>query len=890
MKSLKRVIDKSKIYFFTTLLISIISLKSFAQNQIYIEGNVTSNNEKIDNANVILKNEKTLATISYTSTNNLGFFKFLINTNEKKLRLIINCIGYESYSKDIEIVSNNINLGTIELNQNPLELNEVIIESEKKSIIIKGDTTVYNIKKFLNGTEDNLKDVLKNLPGMRINSNGKIEVNGKVISELLIDGDNLYNGQHQFATENLSSKIIKSIEFYKNHTPYDKIKTDSTTNETALNVIIKEEFKKKLKGYFLAENNLKERYKVSSTLYNLNKKNKFSLIQNWNNLGELPISIIDYFNLTKNEESENSSESSVSFSSFEIIPKFLSSGENVAKKNNSFFNLSNVLSPNKKTKINYYSIFNTSSQKEIVNNSQNFTNSNLRIQELNNNKETNLFGVFNLKSVFKPNEKTVLKMNNYYLIDKVNSFYKTASTINSIDSSINQSGKNNIQKTENNISFSKKNNSSFFFSNAFLNVERVKNSNEINSNVPFLNLNFETNYLFRQTYDKSKSVFGALSKYGFKVKKINIDLKIGYTNSNFEFENRSPTNFDYYNQYKTKEQFLTQEINSAATIYKKTTLSLTVNNNIIYQNVNFNKKYTTSFIGYSLNLKFSFTPNSILQISNSYSNSLSNQENLIQNYYIRDYRSILKNLNLQPNTLFPLYKINLNYLKSNPKTNNVLIINLNHTWTNKSENVNIINESNYSIFENSINNKNQLSDFIVYFENNLKKIPFSLTFNTDIKYTLKEYYINQNLSFFKSTYLSNSFSVRSRFKKSPIHFDFGYNFSLTDYNNNENISIYEVRQLFVNTNGIFFKNVYWRLSYSYNNFIVNNSANPLSILSAGLRYSKQKSKWEFLVNAHNVLNFDNPIFSTNLSGVGYESVSTKLNLEGYVNFGIKYKF
>ena len=85
---------------------------------------------------------------------------------------------------------------------------------------------------------------------MKINENGKIEVNGKLISELLIDGENLYNSQHQFATENLSSKIVKSVEFYKNYNSFDRLKKDSITNETALNIIIKDEYKKKNKRAF----------------------------------------------------------------------------------------------------------------------------------------------------------------------------------------------------------------------------------------------------------------------------------------------------------------------------------------------------------------------------------------------------------------------------------------------------------------------------------------------------------------------------------------------------------------------------------------------------------------------------------------------------------------
>jgi hypothetical protein len=872
-------------------LFFIFFYSSFAQNQIKISGSIINDtNEKLENANVILKNEKTFSIISYSTSDSEGYFYFSINTTETKIKIIISRLGYETVSKDIEITSDIINLDSIKLIKNTLELKEIIIESQKKAIVVKGDTTIYNVNRFLNGTEDSLKDLLKNLPGMRINSNGKIEVNGRVISELLIDGDNLYKSQHQLATENLSSKIVKSIEYYKNYTSFDKVKMDSISNDTALNIIIKDEYKKKIKGHLSVENNFDNRYKVNSTVYNLNEKNKFSLIQNWNNIGDVPISIIDYFSLVGNEESETNDGSSVTFKSFEVIPKFLRTGENVAMKNNSFFNISNIYIPNKKTKIHFYSLFNTSSQNEIFNNTLKYIDSNLNISENNNSNEKNLFAVFNLKSVFKPNDKTLFKITNYVLIDNINNFDNIESIINTNTSSVNQKNENNTKKFENNFIFSKKFKNSNLYNTMFFNVENVRSASGINSTSPFLNLNFSNNYVFSQKFDKTVANFGAESQYGIKIKKFTTGLKLGYSGKSYDYKNSSETTIDYKNEYKSREYFLTQGINSNLTLSKKMIFSFAINNNFVLQAVNSSQLIKTSFFGYNLNTKISFSHNSILQINNSYSNTLSNPDNLIENEYIKDYRTILRNLNLKPNTLFPLNNLSINYLKTNPETNTFLIINLNHSWSDKSENSNVINENNYSVFENAISTKNEFSDFVFFYEKNLQNVPFIITYNIDMKYTFKKFFINEELSFYKSTYISNSFNIRSKFKKSPIHFDLGYNYSTSDYNNNNTISNNRVIQFFSNINGLFLKNFYWKASYSFNNFIVNNNPNLVTILSASLRYSKQNSNWEYTINMHNVLNFNNPIFVTNQSGAGYESQVSNLNLPGYITLGLKYKF
>jgi hypothetical protein len=880
----------SKFYYFL-ILIAFFPNILFSQEQQTISGICKSiEEEKISNANVIVKDVSSNAILCYTSTNEEGYFLAKFKSTQAEILLSISFLGYRTFEKKVNLPIINSNLGTLILEKDTNELKEIIIESEKKAITIKGDTTVYNVKKFLNGTEDNLKDLIKNLPGIRINSNGKIEVNGKVISELLIDGENLYKSQHQLATENLSSKIVESIEYYKNHVPFDKIKSDSISDQTALNVIIKEEYKKKFKGHIASENNFSKRYKVNSTIYNLHKKNKISFIQNHNNLGELPISIIDYFSLIDNEEIEENSGSKVNFKSFNSIPEFLKSGENVAKKNNAFFNLSNIYIPNKTIKIQFYSILNTSSQNEILSNSQRFTASDLKILENITTSENNFFGIFDLKSIFKPNANTILKMNNSILIDDLEKQNKIESTINEDISFVNQQNNGKSIKIENSINFSKKLKKNSFNNNTFFIFAKEKNNGSIVSTNQFLNLDFSNDYIFNQIFNKTKTKLGSVSKYEIKSKKLNTTLKISYIKAINDFNNNSSTHANYINQYKSNEDFITQEINTTYNFTKKISFSFSVNNNSTFQTISEFETYRKNFIGYNFSTKIAFNPNSILQINKNYSNTLSSPDNIIENEFIKDYRTIIKNLNLQPNSLFPLNKINLGYLNTNPETNSFLIINLNHSWSNKSEGVNIINSSNYNYFENAITPKNEFSDFIIFYEKNLTKIPFAFSANLDLKYKFNKFLTNNNLSFFKSTYISNAFNFRSKFKKSPIHFDLGILYSVTNYYNNESKSNNKVIQFLANTKGIVLKNIYWKANYSYNNFIVNNNKNLFPILSFGIRYSKQKTNWDYTINAHNILNFKNPLFVTNESSIGYESQISNQNLPGYIAFGIKYKF
>ena len=605
----------------------------------------------------------------------------------------------------------------------------------------------------------------------------------------------------------------------------------------------------------------------------------------------MPISIIDYFKLTSNEDVEKNNYSSVVNLSFDDLPKFLKTGDRVAKKNNSFLNLSNVISPNNKLKININTILNFSTQLEIIETQQKYINSNLSVSENSTLNEKNLFGIFDLKNVYKPNANTIFKINNYGLINNLNSYDETNSNLNNNYSSINQSNNGQSKKNENNFSFLKKFDSSSLSLSTFLNFEEIKKENDIKSTSPFLDIVFSNNnYFFNQYFTKNKINIGIESIYNLKLKKSTVFFKGTFQNSKYKFENKSDSNLNYGNKYKSDLDLFIPEIGTNFNLSKKYNILFSVNYNLANQNINSIDNYKSNYVGFNFNNRYLFNYNSVLQINYSYSNNLSNSENLIENEYVKDYRTLIKNKNLFPNTLFPSNKISISYINTNAITNNVLIINLNTTLSNKVESTNIKNEINYSISENAINSKNDSSAFDVYLEHRIKNFPLSVSFSSELKYEYSTFFIDNSPSFFKLFYNSYSLSFKSKFKKSPINFDINTSLSNSNFNNNTSLSNNKNIQLFLNTNGLIFKSLFWNAFYGLNYYNVNTSSSTINELTLGLRYSSQKSKWEYKINANNILNFNNPVYKTNKSSAGLDIQSTILNLAGYINVGLKYKF
>jgi hypothetical protein len=156
-------------------------------------------------------NDTTLHT--YKLSNDKGIFKINLETGQK-FRLVINAWMYETIRKDIVIDASkpNLDLGNIYLSEKTNTLNEVLISSERPPILVRKDTIEFNAESFKTLPSAVVEDLLKKLPGVTVDGEGGIMVNGKAVSKILVDGKEFFGGDHQIATKNLPANIIDKVQ------------------------------------------------------------------------------------------------------------------------------------------------------------------------------------------------------------------------------------------------------------------------------------------------------------------------------------------------------------------------------------------------------------------------------------------------------------------------------------------------------------------------------------------------------------------------------------------------------------------------------------------------------------------------------------------------------
>jgi len=219
---------------------------SFGQNM-QISGNVqdTINKVPLENALAMLVRLKDSVLIDFARTDKAGNFKFA-NLRTDTLQLVVSHpkFGFREYYFLGSEENHEFELKRIVLPPRSQQIDEVTIYAYKDPIYYKGDTLVYVADSFATRPNAVVEDLLKKLPGIKVDANGKITSQGKEISQVLVDGDEFFGADPTMATKNLSAKGVESVQIY------EKKNEDATEGDETIQVMdlkLKDDAKK---GYF----------------------------------------------------------------------------------------------------------------------------------------------------------------------------------------------------------------------------------------------------------------------------------------------------------------------------------------------------------------------------------------------------------------------------------------------------------------------------------------------------------------------------------------------------------------------------------------------------------------------------------------------------------------
>ena len=95
------------------------------------------------------------------------------------------------------------------------DLGEATVHGTQIKMVMRGDTLVYNAAAFQLAEGSMLDNLVRALPGVKLEDGGRITVNGEYVSSLLINGRDFFKGDPQIALANLPAYTVNKIKVYK---------------------------------------------------------------------------------------------------------------------------------------------------------------------------------------------------------------------------------------------------------------------------------------------------------------------------------------------------------------------------------------------------------------------------------------------------------------------------------------------------------------------------------------------------------------------------------------------------------------------------------------------------------------------------------------------------
>jgi hypothetical protein len=235
--------------------------------------------------------------VNYALTSRKGEFTIAdipLNTN---CTMVITNRGYDVFSRSIFLAPDRkeLLLDTILLVKSYNELKAVTVTALRPPVSVKPDTLEFNVSAFKTLPNAMIEDLLKQLPGVEVDKDGNITINGKKVSKLMVEGREFFGGDPKIAIKNLPKDIIDKLQVVDNKSREARFnKTTDGNEELAINLTLRKEVQKGWFGRLSAGYGTSERYEGAGMINFFNGSKQFSVIANTNNTNRGNISGGDF--------------------------------------------------------------------------------------------------------------------------------------------------------------------------------------------------------------------------------------------------------------------------------------------------------------------------------------------------------------------------------------------------------------------------------------------------------------------------------------------------------------------------------------------------------------------------------------------------------------------
>ncbi|WP_420633039.1 outer membrane beta-barrel family protein [Candidatus Palauibacter sp.] len=183
----------------------------------------------------------------FTTTNGEGVF-VLGDLRPGEYVLQVTLIGHGTIRQDLTVTGENVNVGTIQLEVMAVEMDPLVITLDHVPFLNRRDTLGYNAGAFRTRPNATVEDLLRQLPGVEVETDGSIKAQGEDVENVLVDGREFFGSDPKIATRNLPAEAVDRVQIYDKESDMAEFTGIADgEEERTINLELKEEART---GYF----------------------------------------------------------------------------------------------------------------------------------------------------------------------------------------------------------------------------------------------------------------------------------------------------------------------------------------------------------------------------------------------------------------------------------------------------------------------------------------------------------------------------------------------------------------------------------------------------------------------------------------------------------------
>ena len=823
-------------------------------------------------ANVIAVNNETNILDGFGISNENGYFSINLK-NGTEFNIKITFIGFKPVEFNTTLNSDTVKDFVLEEQSEALDAVEIVYEMP---VEIRGDTIVYSADAFNTGTEKKLADVLKNLPGVEVNEDGRIEVEGQEVRKIQIEGKDFFDGDTKLAAQNLPAKAVGKIEVLRNFTEVGQLSgVQNNEDNFAINIRLREGKDKFWFGEILAGTGPDNIHLVAPKIFYYAPKFNFSVLANSNDIGQPPLSRRDFYRFSGGFGNLNS-RTGTSINIGSDLAGIGSLNNNRAKSIDSKLTATNFSVNNDKgLEISGFTVHSSTVNEleEQIDRTYVATNAVENTSEFS--LQENDLELYKFSLEYEPSEILQLEYNilfnksNQYENNDLTSMYGRVGNRLEETLDITRSQKPQSLNQEFKLYFTLNEDHIFSFEAQHLDQEENPFNRAIRDRNPFTRLipfsSSQNKYDITQERMVHTGKLEAKLDYYYLLNDVsNINISLGVTDVNQDFNSsfyqildngpsldfndaiyNNDVKFDFSDAYVALNYRLRTGIftfDPGFTLHFYNTKNTQLGSSF---------ERSMSDVRPNLRINLQFKKTESLRFTFRKNTQFTDVNNLAEGYVFNNYNSIFKGNRELESAVVNTY--NLNYRSINQFTFTNIFANA--SYSKRSNSIQSrANIAGINAIRTSINSVFPRETYSVSGRIDKRFKNFKLNAGTRFNYSDFTNVINDVSVGSNSLTQNYSASIETNFRDKP-NIELGYKYNINRYDNGTNENKFITESPFAQIDAYFGKGFVFTAEYSFNSYKnETQTLNKFRFLDADLSYNKEGSKWEFGVGVTNLLN------------------------------------